>query len=77
MILTDKAIRVATRDGFLDEFWRDLSDRRAHGEKATHQEVFDDLNFYYEAVFGKPLFKTFSAFRAFRDRKNKKCANVH
>ena len=76
-MISEKAVRIATREGFLQEFWNDLSYRRERGEKVTHQEVFDDLNKLYYMAFGSPIFNTFSAFRSYRDRKMKKGANAH
>ena len=76
-MISEKVIRIATREGFLEEFWKDLSDRRARGEKVTHQDVYAELNQLYYMAFGSPIFNTFSAFRSYRDRKMKKGANAH
>ena len=67
-----KEYRIATRIGFVEVFWEDLSDRRKAGEKTSHLDVFIDLENLYEDTFGRELFPSFDAFRFFRDQKHKK-----
>jgi len=67
-MISDKAVRIATRDGFVSEFWHDLNVRRVAGEDVTHQDVYEDLSRLYEGTFGRPQFSSFDAFRKYRDR---------
>lgn len=68
MIITDKAYRIATREGFLEVFWEDLRQHRAEEPTTTQISVFYQLNDLYEETFGSPMWPSWDAFRKFRDK---------
>lgn len=68
MIVTEKALMIATRARFVAEFWTELSSRTAAGWRPTHEGVYNHLSDIYEDSFGERLFPSFDAFRKWRDR---------
>lgn len=67
-MITEKAKRIATRSGFVEEFWRDLAESRRIGYTLTQEDIFKDLNALYSRSFGQSAFSSFDAFRKYRDR---------
>lgn len=59
---------LVTRAGFVDTFWRVLVMSRTENPEVTHQDVYEYLEGLYEEEFGSPQFRTFEAFRKWRDR---------
>ena len=59
---------LVTRAGFVDTFWRVLRQWRAENPGVTQQDVYEYLEGLYEEEFGSPQFRTFGAFRKWRDR---------
>ena len=66
------AHKLVTNDGFITEFWRVLAEKRSEGENVTQEDVFNELNAEFSAIFGEPRFPSFDAFRKMRDRKSAK-----
>lgn len=67
--MTDILKKLASRRGFVDEFWARLKQYRAGGMNVTHIEVFNELNDLWEAEIGEPRFPSYNAFRKYRDKK--------
>lgn len=61
--ITARAIRMTTKEGFIDLFWESV---RAHKDK-THKEIYEDLEQEFEAVFGRRRYASFGSFRRRRD----------
>lgn len=67
--MTDILKKLASRRGFVDEFWARLKRYRAEGKNVTHKQVFEELNDYWESEIGEPRFPSFNAFRKCRDKR--------
>lgn len=67
--MTDYLKKLASRRGFVDEFWVKLKQYRAEGRNVTHKQVFEELNDYWESEIGEPRFLSFNAFRKCRDKR--------
>lgn len=67
-MISEKALRLVTREGFVKEFWRDLKEARDRGGNPSHREIYEDLEHLYERTFQGSQFGTFDAFRKYRDR---------
>ena len=67
--MTDILKKLASRKGFVDEFWTRLKQYRAGGMNVTHIEVFNELNDLWETEIGEPRFPSYNAFRKYRDKK--------
>lgn len=67
-MISEKALRLVTREGFVKEFWRDLKEARDRGGNPSHREIYEDLEHLYELTFRASQFGSFTAFRLYRDR---------
>ena len=56
-------LRIATRRGFVGEFWRLLAVSRKEDPTISRRMVFDKLNDLYFETFGEYLYPTYNAFR--------------
>ena len=56
-------LRIATRKGFVEEFWRLLVASRKEDPSISRRMVFDRLNDLYFDTFGEYLYPTYNAFR--------------
>lgn len=63
MRVTEKHIRMISRQGFIELFWETLS------EGQTHEEAYESLEREYKAAFGKRRYANFISFRRRRDEK--------
>lgn len=66
--MTERERRIATKEGFIAEFWDELRRRRRDVPTTTQISVYYYLNDLYEQAFGSPLWSSWDAFRKFRDR---------
>lgn len=70
-IIEELTHSLVTRAGFVDAFWRVLRARRMEDPGVTQQDVYEYLESLYEKEFGSPQFRTFGAFRKWRDRRQR------
>ena len=56
-------MRIATRRGFVDEFWKLLAIYRKDDPNISRREVYERLNDLYFQTFGCYLFPSYNAFR--------------
>lgn len=56
-------LRIATRKGFVAEFWRLLAASRKEDPDTSRRQVFERLNDLYFATFGEDLYPSYNAFR--------------
>ena len=66
--IDETVYQLATRRGYVDAFWLELRRQRAVRPDTSHEEVYEFLEGLYEKEFGAPQFRTFGAFRLWRDR---------
>lgn len=71
-LINDRQQAVLSREGFIEQFWKDLRELQRKGVKATQEDVFDMLEEEYENITGRPLFPSFDAFRKYRNRRIRK-----
>lgn len=64
-------LRIATRKGFVEEFWRLLAASRREDPNISRRMVFDRLNDLYFSTFGDYLFPSYNAFRHSKEFLNK------
>lgn len=67
--MTNILKKLASRRGFVEEFWARLKGYRAEGRNVTHIDVFNELNDLWESEIGEPRFPSYNAFRKYRDKK--------
>lgn len=67
-MISEKALRLVTREGFVDEFWKCLKAARGRGLNPSQREIYEELEHLYEKTFKSPQFGSFDAFRKYRDR---------
>lgn len=60
--LTARALRMTTKKGFTSLFWEEVG----RGGR-THEEVYEQLEREYVAVFGRRRYASFGSFRRRRD----------
>ena len=56
-------LRIATRRGFVAEFWRLLAASRKEDQAISRRMVFEKLNDLYFDTFGEYLYPSYNAFR--------------
>lgn len=56
-------LRIATRRGFVREFWRLLAELRKDDATMSRRQVFEGLNDLYFDTFGEYLYPSYNAFR--------------
>ncbi|MBR4756524.1 MAG: hypothetical protein IK076_06255 [Bacteroidales bacterium] len=56
-------MKIATRKGFVNEFWRLLAESRRADPSTSRRMVFERLNDLYFETFGEYLYPTYNAFR--------------
>ncbi|MBQ1462894.1 MAG: hypothetical protein IIZ24_01750 [Candidatus Methanomethylophilus sp.] len=56
-------MRIATRKGFVAEFWRLLAASRKADPNTSRRKVFERLNDLYFDTFGVYLYPSYNAFR--------------
>lgn len=60
-------LRLATRRGFVEEFWRVLAASRKSDPSVSRRQVFERLNEIYHDTFGQYLYPSYNAFRHSRE----------
>lgn len=63
-----RVYQMVTRRGFVDLFWRTLTERRHQDATVTYEQVYRELNELYLQEFGEPRYRSYEAFRKDRDR---------
>lgn len=56
-------LKIATRKGFVIEFWKMLAASRKENPTISRRMVFDRLNDIYFETFGEYLYPSYNAFR--------------
>lgn len=56
---------MATREGFLEVFWRRIQGLRAIGRMDTFRQVYEKMDAQYEEEYGRALFPSYDAFRQY------------
>lgn len=67
-MVDEMVLEMASRRGFVEAFWRTLREMRETDPAVTQRRVFERLSGICEGTFGSRPFRTFDAFRVWRDR---------
>lgn len=62
-MITEKMIRMMSKDGFTEVFWEHLKQQRVTNPKATYIECYEEIEQEYIACFGKRRYTNFQSFR--------------
>lgn len=62
--ITERCIRMMTKQGFVEVFWETLKDT-----KMTHEECYEVLEKEYVSAFSRRRYSNFMSFRRKRDEK--------
>lgn len=62
--------QMATREGFLEVFWRKVQGYRGIGRQDTFRQVFDEMERRYEQEYGRSLWPSYEAFKMYLYRHN-------
>ena len=66
--IDNQVYQMITRKGFIALFWAELNRRRGDDPTVTYEQVFKELNERYLREFGEPRYRSYNAFRMYRDR---------
>lgn len=67
--LTDRMLRMMTKQGFTELFWEELG---KGGGDERHEDVYERLEREYVAAFGRRRYASFGSFRRRRDEMARK-----
>ena len=66
--MSDRVKKLVTPQGFLDAYYQE----RSANNTSTNEEIFNQLNDEYKAIFGKHRYASYESFRIVKNRKLKR-----
>lgn len=64
MIFVEKdVLKMVSRQGFIEVFWRELAEARKVNVKISHARVFSEMNEKYFNVFGVYRYSSYDVFK--------------
>jgi hypothetical protein len=67
-MISPRAIRMLTKQGFIGLFWEELAKQRKVEFTVTHEQVYESLESEYMAEFCQRRYANFESFISNRDR---------